>query len=112
MKINRQKHFFDCQNGCKDSQNNADQNWSYGNVAWKPKSAPRQDVRLNDVKWSLAMTSLLGNSRYQTNRKIYDQSHITLCLVISWKPCTMQIPTHPKTLLWQLGGETRFSWKL
>ena len=44
------------------------------------------------------MTSLLGNSRYQTNRKIYDQSNITLCLAILWKPCTMQIPTGSKNL--------------
>ena len=40
----------------------------------------RRDVRLNDVNWSLVATSLLGNSGYQTDRKIYDQSKMTLRL--------------------------------
>ena len=40
----------------------------------------RRDVRLNDVNWSLVATSLLGNSGYQTDRKIYDQSKMTLHL--------------------------------
>ena len=36
--------------------------------------APRHEVRLNDVNWSLIATFLLGNSGYQTDRKIYDHS--------------------------------------
>ena len=53
----------------------------------------RRDVRLNDVNWSLVATSLLGNSGYQTDRKIYDQSKMTLRLAISWEPRGKQIPT-------------------
>ena len=37
-------------------------------VAWKPKNAPRRDVRLNDVNWRLVVISPLGNSGYQTKR--------------------------------------------
>ena len=43
----------------------------------------RRDVRLNDVNWSLVVTSLLGNSGYQTDRKKYEQSKMTLRLAIS-----------------------------
>ena len=43
-------------------------------MAWKPKNAPRHDVRLNDVNWGLVATLLLDNAGYQTDRKIYDQS--------------------------------------
>ena len=32
-------------------------------------------------------------------RKIYDQSNITLCLATSWEPCVMQFPTDLLTLL-------------
>ena len=42
-------------------------------VAWKPKTAPKHYVRLNDVNWNLVATSLLhvlGNSSYQTNRNM------------------------------------------
>ena len=39
-------------------------------VAWKPKNAPRREVRLNDVNWSLVATSPLGNSEYQTERNM------------------------------------------
>ena len=46
----------------------------------------RRDVRLNDVNWSLVATSLLRNSGYQTDRKIYDQSKMTLRLAISSEP--------------------------
>ena len=59
----------------------------------------RRDVRLNDVNWSLVATSLLGNSGYQTDRKIYDQSKMTLRLAISWEPRAKQIPTDLLTSL-------------
>ena len=39
-------------------------------VAWKPKNAPRREVRLNDGSWSLVATSPLGNSEYQTERNM------------------------------------------
>ena len=42
-------------------------------VAWKPKTAPKHYVRLNDVNWNLGATSLLhvlGNSSYQTNKNM------------------------------------------
>ena len=42
----------------------------------------RGDVRLTDVNWSLVAASLLRNSGYQTDRKIYDQSKMTLRLAI------------------------------
>ena len=59
----------------------------------------RRDVRLNDVNWSLVATSLLRNSGYQTDRKIYDQSKMTLRLAISWEPRAKQIPTDLLTSL-------------
>ena len=59
----------------------------------------RRDVRLNDVNWSLVATSLLGNSGYQNDRKIYDQSKMTLRLAISWEPRVKQIPTDLLTSL-------------
>ena len=59
----------------------------------------RRDVRLNDVNWSLVATSLLGNSGYQTDRKKYDQSKMTLRFAISWEPRAKQIPTNLLTSL-------------
>ena len=59
----------------------------------------RRDVRLNDVNWSLVATSLLGNSGYQNDRKIYDQSKMTLRLAISWEPRAKQIRTDLLTSL-------------
>ena len=59
----------------------------------------RRDVRLNDVNWSLVTTSLLGNSGYQNDRKIYDQSKMTLRLAISWEQRVKQIPTDLLTYL-------------
>ena len=59
----------------------------------------RRDVRLNDVNWSLVATSLLGNSGYQTDRKKYDQSKMTLRFAISWEPRAKQIPTDLLTSL-------------
>ena len=59
----------------------------------------RRDVRLNDVNWSLVATSLPGNSGYQTDRKIYDQSKMTLGLAISSEPRAKQIPTDLLTSL-------------
>ena len=53
----------------------------------------RRDVRLNDVYWSFFATSLLGDSGYQTDRKIYDQYKMTLRLAISWEPRAKQIPS-------------------
>ena len=59
----------------------------------------RRDVRLNDVNWSLVATSLLVNSGYQTDRKKYDQSKMTIRLAISWEPRAKQIPTDLLTSL-------------
>ena len=59
----------------------------------------RRDVRLNDVNWSLVATSLLRNCGYQTDRKIYDQSKMTLRLAISSEPRAKQIPTDLLTSL-------------
>ena len=106
--INKSIH---SQNGHKNSQNNANQcslmsHWT--------------------SVWYAIATLLLGNCRYQTSvpvnsfqwgscrpsepisylehckpieRKIYDQSNITLCLATSWEPCVMQFPTDLLTLL-------------
>ena len=48
--------------------------YSYDLVTITINIAPRHEVRLNDVNWSLIATLLLGNSGYQTDRKIYDHS--------------------------------------
>ena len=52
-------------------------------VAWKPKNAPRPDVRLNDVNWSLVATSPLGNSEYQTERNMtkWEQNRTPLAIL-------------------------------
>ena len=59
----------------------------------------RRDVRLNDVNWGKVATSLLGNSGYQTDRKVYDQSKMTFRLAISREPRAKQIPTDLLTSL-------------
>ena len=47
-------------------------------VAWKPKM--HDDVLLNMASLGFVYGLLLGNCRYQTDRKIYDQSEIAVRL--------------------------------
>ena len=74
VKINQQKHFTIAKMAQKQSKQHRqmllDINQFNGSIAWKPKKIPRQDIRLNEVNWSLVLTLLLGNSGYQTNRNI------------------------------------------
>ena len=60
---------------------------------------PPKKIQSSHLNWSLVATSMLGNSGYQTDRKIYDQSKVTLCLAISWEPRAKQTPTDLLTSL-------------
>lgn len=55
-------------------------------VAWKPKNAPRFDVRLYDVNWSLVMTLLLDDCRYQTSgeKDLWPKQNHTLLVILVW----------------------------
>ena len=60
---------------------------------------PPKKIQSSHLDWSLVATSMLGNSGYQTDRKIYDQSKVTLRLAISWEPRAKQTPTDLLTSL-------------
>ena len=60
---------------------------------------PPKKIQSSHLNWSLVATSMLGNSGYQTDRKIYDQSKVTLRLAISWEPRAKQTPTDLLTSL-------------
>ena len=58
--------------------------------AWKPKNAPRRDVRRNDVNWSLVATSLLGNCGYQRN--LWTKQNCTPLAILARQNCKLAFP--------------------
>ena len=55
--------------------------------AWKPKNAPRRNVRRNDVNRSLVATSLLSNSGYQ--RDLWPKQNWTPLAILARQNCKL-----------------------